>query len=985
MKKIKLNTILFSSSIILSSSIATTLASCGCSNNETVGQLVYVETTGGYVVTGLSNKDLTKIKQITIPEKHNNKDVVKINKGAFKGCSNIQQISLPFIGSSKNRNTNANVDSMFGVIFGDEMFDGCSTYTWQFCLNSSKTDVEYAKYAIPTSLTKVTVTNGDSIPSGAFSSCKNIEEVNLSKNIAATEIESFAFYNCSSLESFNFDFNSKIENIGTSAFESCYSLQSIQLNSAVKTLGASAFANCLCATKAYLPKSVSYVGSQCFKNLPSILMLEGSESSTSTWAQDWCDASTSVVYDYTSESYHYKDGYMILTCGTGDNKYGYIAQWMGSWQQQTISIPGSYEVDGKQLPIKVIGSLIFSGNKSLNSLIISEGIEKISSNAFEYCTSLSTVNFPNSLKDIKSNAFIGCTNLKSSLKDGTTINKIFFNKVESIGSKAFYGCSNIRELDLASVKSIGDEAFAFCTHLCPDYTVDENNCLLIPATVTSLGQGAFKWCFKYAPDGVQTTPYYPTIKFGDGTTITEIPDNCFENSGVRVTKPTTGLDAGTIYPTQIRIHVNFNDAPLTRIGDYAFNNMWMGNLKGARHTKLEYIGNYSFYYTQPTSDVSSATGEQSLQIDQECKYIGDYAFAYCTTIKELKFLTADDEGHEKGYNSLEHLGQYAFYGCSNQDFWELDLSKCTKLRNITNGESEGTYDASNTPRYAFAQCTNLISVKLPDQSALAKPTFTRLPERMFEGCTKLGMAGSITIPSNITDIRACAFNGCQYLKNAYIDGTIQYYGSSIFNNNYKLETVTKTGGQPVKFADNILRENIGSNQYYNCYCLTNAPIPYPAVMPANYYYNIPSSAYYNCRSLTSMDYSNQNIYAVGSYAFFGCTGLTDFKFSTLRQTTSIGEKAFAGCKNLGKSGHDFVLPAQTIYMGAKVFEDWDSANQKVYFNLTNVKNYASWDQHSNFTLRGTDTWTFVYHQDATKDYWTCSSCGTDNLKFYLKQ
>lgn len=82
-----------------------------------------------------------------------------------------------------------------------------------------------------------------------------------------------------------------------------------------------------------------------------------------------------------------------------------------------------------------------------------DGITKIRSYAFSYCTRLSSVTIPNIVTSIGGGAFYNCTSLTS-----ITIP----NNVTSISYSAFYRCTSLTSVTIPnSVTSIGDDAFRF--------------------------------------------------------------------------------------------------------------------------------------------------------------------------------------------------------------------------------------------------------------------------------------------------------------------------------------------------------------------------------------------------------------------------------------------------------------------------------------------------------------------------------------------
>ncbi len=133
------------------------------------------------------------------------------------------------------------------------------------------------------------------------------------------------------------------------------------------------------------------------------------------------------------------------------------------------AVVGTSEVVG-------INTNVFKGNRSITSVVLSEGIRYIEYGAFRDCTNLKSVVLPNSLTYIDYHAFEGCTALES---------VSFGSGLVTIGSEAFRGCASLGDVILPdTVARIQSGAFNQAGNgtgrfVCPaSGTVYEHNALI---------------------------------------------------------------------------------------------------------------------------------------------------------------------------------------------------------------------------------------------------------------------------------------------------------------------------------------------------------------------------------------------------------------------------------------------------------------------------------------------------------------------------
>ncbi len=169
-----------------------------------------------YASDGQSN-----VRSIYVPD-----SVKIIGQGAFKECSKLQLVRLPFIGDGAD-----NVH--FGYIFGAKKYD-------ENAIN------------IPVSLETVIIGEGeDTVSDRAFYGVKSIEAVVL---LGTESIGKFAFYECDQLCYISLP--NTLESVGDYAFSSCTALSKIELPESVKNVGFGAFYLC----KSMCDMTLSVVG-----------------------------------------------------------------------------------------------------------------------------------------------------------------------------------------------------------------------------------------------------------------------------------------------------------------------------------------------------------------------------------------------------------------------------------------------------------------------------------------------------------------------------------------------------------------------------------------------------------------------------------------------------------------------------------------------------------------------------------------------------
>ena len=861
--------------------------------------------------------------------------VTSIGKGAFENCSAIRDITLPFIGATKD----GKINTHFGYIFGAETSSANGNY-------------------VPKLLETVTIRGETAINDYAFRGCEKIQKV-IIENVKE-RIGEYAFQDCTLLWEITIvDCNINIE---TSAFSSCKYLRLVKVENSIVNIGAGVFKDCTRLNEIIFSTSEAMIGGSAFSGCTSLKKVTVDENSQlksiGRYAFDGCTSLTNIIFSENSQlksigDYAFNDCTSLKSIAIpgsvtsiGDNAFD------GCTSLTSITIPGS---------VISIGDYAFYGCNKLTEITIPDSVTSIGSYAFKNCTSLTGITIPSSVTNIGQHAFYGCKALYevyiNDLDKWCTINfsdaesnpmscgiTLYHNgepvtklelqdTVSIIGNYAFYQYSHITSITIpGSVISIGDYAFYGCNKLTK---------ITIPNSVTSIGSHAFHGC-----------SLLTNIALDENSPLSDIGDYAF-------------------YGCNKLTEITIPDS-VTSIGSYAFKNctsLTSITIPGS----VTSIGDNAF--DGCTSLTSIALDENSPLSD-----IGDYAFYGCNKLTEITIP-----------NSVTSIGSYAFHGCSSLTSISIPSSvtsigssafyNCTKLANVTIGNSVTSIGSSafgNTAYYndssnwengvlymgiyfldaetsisgayavkegtsviagsAFWGCSSLTSITIPD-------SVTRVGDYAFYNCSSLT---SIVIPDSVTSIGSYAFKNCTSLTGITIPDNVTSIGDDAFYGCTSLTSIT--------IPDNVT--SIGDDAFYNCSSLTSIVIPGSVT-------SIGRSAFADCNSLTSItipfvgatkDGTNNTFFgyifgasssyynddcvpqalktvvvtggtSIGSYAFYNCRNLTSVTIPD--SVTSIGKYAFYNCRSLTS----IVIPSSITSIENYTFYNCDSL-ESIYYTGT---------------------------------------------------
>lgn len=405
--------------------------------------------------------------------------------------------------------------------------------------------------------------------------------------------------------------------------------------------------------------------------------------------------------------------------------------------------------------------------------------------------------------------------------------------VTSIGDYAFDGFSKVTTVTFKSpskVTSIGNYAFRNCSALTG---------ISLPSTITTIGSYTFSGC-----TGLKSV-------FVHSETAAAIP-TLSSTSFNGITKSNV-----SVYTYAVAV-LNAIDSKQywTDFGKYYFS--------GSCGTDL------TFFYEKKA---------QTLSIQGDGTTMTDYAsysnvpwYSLRTNILKISFSSS----------KITHLGNYAFYGCSNA----TSITLASSLTSI------GTS--------ACQSCSSATSISIPS-------SVISIGKSAFQSCSKLT---SITIPAKVDSIGQSAFSGCTVAETVTFNSApdtvcqdafynvkctkVQYNGPvedwlKIGFHNKKLTTYVSN---PIWYSRNLYTKENGSTLY---------SLLKDLVIPAG-------------------------ITKVKDYCFPQDTTLKTVVFHG--GVTSVGDWAFYGCKNV-----EYVIAQKYVYSASAV----PVAQENSFYNMTTTK------------------------------------------------
>lgn len=613
---------------------------------------------GKVKITGVKDNSVT---EIVVPD-----FVYEIARGAFKDCTSLEKLTVPYVGNRSNGEY-----YYIGYVFGAK-------------------SVKQSGTALPETLKEITVTGGysndEKLQSYAFYDCPNLTNIIIGDGV--TYFERSVFVDCVGLESltvpfvgrsleeatseriaysFGYFFSSSTKyselmeslncyifdqwsdefsnpidsgdnviayipktlkkvtinggKIGDACFQYNSVIENVVLGNNVTSIGDFAFFRCLSLNKVEIPESVGFIGSHAFFKTPFNETLDAE-------AGDGFIYINNVLYEYIGSATD-----IVIKEGTiSISPYAFA----NNSTIGTVKCPSSLRYIGSKKHNYQSGA--FYKCQNLKKIELNEGLKVIGNGAFYNCTSLDEITFPSSLE------FIGWRAMQETAwynnqPDGEIYIETMFYEYKGempenttltlregttgIVGYAFSGKQTLVGIDIPdSVKWIGEAAF---------YTTGLTE-ITLPKSLEQIGSYAFYQCPLKGeiiiPKGVKTLPQKGFLKEGSDKLIVRFEEG--SQLETLATESICGSDTVFYLPDSVQYFMNSCFSGGTIFAPDMNNVKYMGSSQGS--VTLYALENANASWADGISlkanGISSKTvykyRENEPKVDENGNYIGSY-------------------------------------------------------------------------------------------------------------------------------------------------------------------------------------------------------------------------------------------------------------------------------------------------------------------------------------------------------------------------
>lgn len=949
---------------------------------DEMSNFIYTSTTDECIITGV--KDNT-VKKIVVPSY-----VTEISYHAFRLCSNVEEIELPFAGRYKDY-TGKSVspsDLNLGYIFGVYSLETVNSFRWMKVISN---DANYV--FIPKSLKKVTYT-GNQVNPYAFR-CLTIDEVVLTNTVVSISIYAFEYSTINKLwfgpnivECNNKALDYLTANVYYPATEKCYAYKWFK-SPRVKNVY-QIFAEGTKEITGYAPNCVIP------KSATNIINLEYTNVFYNGQYNEWVEkfdrngVCVPSVYikddngDVTVAGNKYKLSIEKDTIQIKDGVTFIPDAFFASSTAKKVIIPDSVEY---------IGSCAFGGCTRLEEVIIGNGVTNIGYRAFYNCKQLKKVTFGENVEVIADEAFYNCYSLESiDLPDS----------VREIGVNCFYECRRVENIRLSNNLRIIPEGAFNCAGIDTRY-YSKNGVktfeLVIPNSVEYIGKMAFRYAaiskitlgenlveigdaafiysslegvrfnLKLKTIGVSAFSYCMVLSDIDLANVETIGNNAFKNCeylrDLTIPNSVTSL-ASNAFDGCVLLFVVFNDSNLDLVAGENINCSYVVNASDRDdmiYTDEQGLVFFIYDGVNILMDYKGTNKEITLPSSITFKgetitsyEIGNYAFS--VYVYKLDYYSSPRITQINTIvipSNVTKIGKHAFR-------YQEYLTTVTMANGVMEiGESAFAYNTSlstitlsNTitsiGNQAFYNATNLTGIIIPN-------SVTQIGYDAFANAKKLN---NVVLSNSLNSIESGTFRNC-VIDGIIIPESVKSVGIGAFENAIITNFVLECRG--TTFDEDVFKNSKITNLYYKDYdqwlsytfnSINSTPKKYatntlgeisPTVTIEHTIYN---DKHYINLTVLPLIYTSGN-QKIGNYQFAFFNEVTNISLD--KNTISVGVYAFYGCNNVesfsgpiidGKQfGYYFGEYDESLNNGnlvTQVYMDNEEEMSKDYFIPSSLKN-----------------------------------------------
>lgn len=873
---------------------------CAVCGYEGTGTDVFIPSVSidGETVVAVSDRAFMNniaITRVRLPE-----TVTTVGEEAFCGCTNLKQLNFPASVTFIGEDAVLDADKLSRLTAeGEYATDWCmknwvytfddTKFKYRAMLDGTASVIEYigaeTDVVVPATAEGYEIT---SVASNAFGRNNNVVFVTFSEGIAS--LGEYIFINSQSLTTVVLP--ESLKTMGTGAFYYCYRIESINIPRQLESIGESAFECCSGIPELDLPGTLMTIPVKAFSGCSNLVSLKVSEGTTKIErsAFEKCTMLETLELPASvqeiGENVVYECNNLVnVNCPSGS----YAEQWAienglirfveGDIVYQVLDNSSvraiSYRGDASSVTIPSpvrgytvteIGREAFKLKRTINYLVISEGVVTIDEAAFSSLQYLYTLKLPSTLTSIGKRAFNDCFSIEEvELPE----------RLEYIGEEAFSECSGLKSIAIPdTVTAVDRKAFIDCWDLeevyigtqvetigeCAFQNDSEIKTLNLPESLTEVGEYAFDGCTSLenvtVPDNRESYAYQYALYNG----LLRVLENGFVASIAPDGTATLTKYKGTA--ETITLPAQMQDYPVVAVGENAYYSVYSNETlkKLIVPEGITVIGDSAFSWCVALREVVLPDGIAS---------IGREAFFQC---KELESINLPDSIENIGLYAFKwddklvvqvNEGTYAYEYCVRNDLYKLfsdDVVYTLKpdgsvmvhsarpnVSELTIPDTFNSHAVKAIRERAFADNVILQTVEIPD-------SVTLIGKEAFKKATSLQ---EVTLPTNLTLLDSYTFQDCENLRKIEIPASVTKIDENAFAGCKAMgEVIFKTGSQLA---------TLGYGAFSGCTQLTSITLP---------------------NSLTD----------IGYYTFRGCSSLNEVTLSN--GMTHINNGDFAECVSL---------------------------------------------------------------------------------------